>query len=205
MNSNQPVTVLIVEDHFVTARGLKDSLSEHDSINIVGIAGSLEEALVLLRRESPEVILLDLHLPDKFRPKQLIESLKKACQAAIIVFSNESRPAFVQAVLSLDVSGYLLKSEQPSGIAAAIVQTRLSKGPFLSKELLKPAIKFTSSERHILQLIAKGLKYAEIAEARNTSPQTVRKQCDMLLVKLDLDTRESLVSWAAENGFGQAE
>jgi len=65
--------------------------------------------------------------------------------------------------------------------------------------------KLTPSEQEVVQMLGRGMKYQDIADARNTSISTVRKQCEVLLLKLNLTTREQLIAWAVQNGFGSAE
>src|SRR5262249_752239 len=100
---------------------------------------------------------------------------------------------------------YLLKSESIKQVAEAIRTSVRDKKIVLSKQLAKEQIKLTKSEQEVLKMLARGMKYDDIAERRNSSPATVRKQCEMLLDKLLLDTREQLIAWAVQNGYGALE
>jgi DNA-binding NarL/FixJ family response regulator len=80
------------------------------------------------------------------------------------------------------------------------------RSSILSDELgAAVGIKVTRSEEEVLKMLARGMKYDEIAEHRKSSPSTVRKQCEVLLDKLLLDSRERLIAWAVQNGYGSLE
>ena len=119
-----------------------------------------------------------------------------------IVFSAEKRRAFVQAILALGVSGYLLKSESISTVIDSIRKIAAGEKLIKSKAIAEGKEKLTKAELEILKLLGKGMKYQEIAQNRKASPATVRKQCELLILKLGLDTREQLIAWAVDNGYG---
>jgi DNA-binding NarL/FixJ family response regulator len=114
--------------------------------------------------------------------------------------------AILQIVLETDVAAYLLKSEPISKVIEVVREVMKGKGPFISEELLTSGnIRITGAEQQLLKMLARGMKYQEIAAQRVTSPETVRKQVDVLLAKLKLNTREELIAWAVESGYGKLE
>jgi DNA-binding NarL/FixJ family response regulator len=113
--------------------------------------------------------------------------------------------AFIQTVLSMGVAGYLLKSENVGTVADAMRQVVSGKKPVLSSELVSGETKITKSEQEVLKMLARGMKYNDIAERRQASPATVRKQCELLLLKLGLESREQLIAWAVQSGYGNLE
>jgi two-component system response regulator DesR len=122
------------------------------------------------------------------------------------VFSGDSRTAILQLVLKSGVAAYLLKSEPVARVAEVIRLAAAGHKPIVSDELCaEDRPRLTKAEQHLLMLLARGMKYQHIAEARVTSPETVRKQVDALLLKLLLDSREELIAWAADNGYGNLE
>jgi two-component system response regulator DesR len=202
------ITVAIVEDHQATCEGLAAALSREPDIEVVSTAPSSDAGLELAKQHKPEVILLDLHLPGAAGPKTMVKQYCDLPHSRVVVFSNESRPAFVKVVMSLGVSAYLLKSESLSKVADTIRQVAAGKKNLLSDEVAVSANdhhRITRSEEEVLRLIGKGLKYQDIAQQRLTSPNTVRKQCEMLLLKLGLTTREELIAWAVSNGYASIE
>lgn len=202
------ITVAIVEDHQATCEGLAAALSREPDIEVVTTACSADQGLELAKQHKPEVILLDLHLPGPAGPKTMVKQYCDLPHSRVVIFSNESRQAFVKVVLSLGVSAYLLKSESLSKVADTIRQAAAGKRNLMSDELAASVSehhRITRSEEEVLRLIGKGLKYQDIAEQRLTSPNTVRKQCEMLLLKLGLTSREELIAWAVTNGYSSVE
>jgi DNA-binding NarL/FixJ family response regulator len=201
----ESIRVLIVEDHETTRDGLAAGLAKHQDLNVIGVAGDSERGLQLARSEHPDVVLLDLHLPGDSGPKTTVKRFCDLPATRTIVFSVERRMAFVKVVVEMGVSAYLLKSEPIPSIAETIRQVAKGKKNILSSELSSDKTKITPSEHEVLKLIGRGMKYQDIAEKRFTSPNTVRKQCEMLLLKLNLTTREELIAWAVNNGYGSLE
>lgn len=201
----EKLRVLILEDHQATLDGLKLGLSQEPDIDVVGFATHSDEGLKMADSLRPDVILLDLHLPGTYAPKTMVKAFCDMPDSRVLVFSGESRMAFIQAVFAVGVYGYLLKSETVSRVAEAIRQVSHGKRPIISASLSSGDTKLTRSEQEVLRLLAKGMKYQDMAEARMTSPATVRKQCELLLLKLGLKTREELIAWAVQNGYGNIE
>lgn len=197
----EPISVLIVEDHHATREGLAASLARHDDINVVGAATSSDEGMKMAGTLDPEVILLDLHLPGSSGPKTMVKQFCDLKRPRIVVFSVEQRQAFVKVVMDLGVSAYLLKSESLEKVVDTIRKVVSGKKSVFSEELGSEQTRITKSEQEVLKLIGKGLKYQDIADQRLTSPNTVRKQCETLLLKLGLTTREELIAWAVSNGY----
>jgi DNA-binding NarL/FixJ family response regulator len=186
----QKTKLLIVEDHHITLQGLTASLGSAQDFVVVGTAATSDEGLYLLRSRQPDIVLLDLHLPGSKGPKATVEEFCKS-SAKVVILSAENRMAFVQIVLNAGAAGFLLKSETPEQIIAAM--RRVIAGatkPVLSQDLLPAAVSFTKIERHMLQLLAQGKKYQQIADERSVSPATVKRQCELLLLKLHLESRE---------------
>jgi DNA-binding NarL/FixJ family response regulator len=199
------ISVLIVEDHQVTLDGLVAGLSGEADLRVAGFAKTSDQGLLLAKQLKPNVILLDLHLPGSTGPRTSVQLFCQATDAKVIILSAESRIPFVQAVLHVGAAGYLLKSESVGRIAQAIRQVVKEKKVVLSDSLISGDINITKSEQEVLKMLARGMKYDEIAERRQSSPATVRKQTEMLLDKLVLGSREQLIAWAVQNGYGTLE
>lgn len=205
LNASDQIKILIVEDHHVTLDGLNSGLSREQDLHVIGTATTSDEGLELARQLHPDIILLDLHLPGTTGPKTTVKEFCSISSSQVIVFSGENRMAFIQTVLSLGVAGYLLKSESVTKVAEAIRQVMAGKKPVLSPELVSGETKVTRSEQEVLKMLARGMKYNDIADRRQASPATVRKQCELLLLKLGLDSREQLIAWAVQSGYGNLE
>lgn len=205
-DGDKTIGVVIVEDHEATLKGLNAELGAEPDFKILGIAKSSEQGLAMVRDLQPHVVLLDLHLPDSQGPKTLSETFCRMAENKVIVYSGDSRSAIVQMVLKTGVAGYLLKSEPIAKVASAIREVMNGAKPVISSEIKSSSQpRVTGAEEHLLRLLARGMKYQDIASARYTSPETVRKQVDLLLNKLQLSTREELIAYAVEHGYGNLE
>jgi DNA-binding NarL/FixJ family response regulator len=199
----QSISVVIVEDHEATLKGLKAELSAEEDIEVLGVANCSSTGLKLAEDLNPDVVLLDLHLPDSAGPKTLTQKFCANPKTSVIVFSGDSRTAILNLVLGSGVAGYLLKSEPITKIVQSIREVASGNAPVISRELLQSTRpKTTKTEEHLLKMLAKGMKYQDIAAARVVAPETVRKQVDALVEKLRLNSREELIAWAVENGYG---
>lgn len=195
------INVLIVEDHEITRSGLNMMISKESDMAVVGSCGNSDEGLKLAQEKKPDVILLDLHLPGSGGPVSTVKSFCNIPGAKVILFSVENRPAYIDTVMQLGPAGYLLKSESTATVIDTIRRVMSDHKKITSKDLSSTPAKLTPSEQEVLRMLAKGMKYQTIAETRHTSPETIRKQCEMLVLKLGLDTREELIAWAAKNGY----
>ncbi len=202
---SEAINILIVEDHLVTLDGLASGLSREPDLTIVGTATTSDHGLELAKQLRPDIVLLDLHLPGSTGPKTTVKQFCSLAGTQVVVFSGENRLAFIQAILELGVAGYLLKSESIAKVAEAVRQVMTGKKPILSAELISGETKITRSEQEVLKMLARGMKYSDIAERRQASPATVRKQCELLSLKLGLESREQLIAWAVQSGYGNLE
>lgn len=202
MGSESSIKVAIVEDHEATLAGLASALNAENGIEVVAQATDAVRGLELAKEKTPDIVLLDLHLPGSEGPRSTV---KKFCElpGKVIVFSAENRRAFVQAILDLGVAGYLLKSESISNVIEAIKSVSNGGKVVKSQSIAMGKEKLTKAEQDVLTLLSRGMKYHEIGDERGASPATVRKQCELLLLKLGLDNREQLIAWAVENGYGK--
>ena len=204
MTNSKKTSVLVIEDHQMTLDGLSTWLNTHAEFELAGQARNGTEAVKLVSSLKPDVVLLDLHLPDT-SPEDILECLsRQGCK--VIVVSSESRQYFIELVIRVGAAAYLSKSDDYQRIAQTITRVASGETGIVSPILLQSRRpRFSAAEKKILQLIARGLKYEDMAVMRNTSVNTVRTQCVRLLTKLHLSTREQLFSWAVQNGYGDAD
>lgn len=199
---SESIRIVIIEDHQATLDGLAMGLSQESDICVIGTSLDGDEGLKMTEELSPDVVLLDLHLPGSNGPRSMVEKYSKIKDAKLVIFSAESRMAFIQAVLAMGVHAYLLKSERVSKVADTIRRVMKNESGIVSEQVKGNWKKLTRSEDEVLRMLARGMKYQDIADARTTSITTVRKQCETLLLKIGLETREQLIAWAVENGYG---
>jgi DNA-binding NarL/FixJ family response regulator len=206
--------VLIVDDHQLFRAGVRAELEP--LLEIAGEAGGVEDALDAIERESPDVVLLDVHMPDGGG----VEVIRRA--AALI----ETPPCFlalsvsdaaedVIAIIRAGARGYVTKSISGDELADAVRRVhegdavfspRLAgfvldafAGPAPHPETELDAL--TAREREVLQHIARGYMYKEIALRLDISPKTVEAHVSSVLRKLQLSSRHELTRWAAERGL----
>lgn len=202
---SESIRIVIIEDHQATLDGLAMGLSQESDICVIGTSLDGDEGLKMAEEMSPDVVLLDLHLPGSNGPRSMVEKFGQIKNAKLVIFSAESRMAFIQTVLSMGVHAYLLKSERVSKVADTIRRVMKGDTGIISEQAKGNWKKLTRSEDEVLRMLARGMKYQDIADARTTSITTVRKQCETLLLKIGLETREQLIAWAVENGYGSVD
>lgn len=195
------ISVVIIEDHQATLTGLKLGLKE-EGIEVIGTSNAGDEGLRLARELTPSVVVLDLHVPGSLAPKAMLKAFCELPDSKVVVFSADHRPGLVRLVLSMGARAYLVKSEEVSRLASVIREVATGKSGISSEALPDIHKKLTRSEMEILGLLGRGYKYQEIADYRQTSSATARKQCENLILKLGLETREQLIAWSVQNGYG---
>lgn len=201
----EPIKVVIIEDHQATLDGLTIGLSQESDIKVVASSLDGDEGYALVEQMKPDVVLLDLHLPGSRGPRSMVERFSQIKDSKLVIFSAESRMAFIQTVLAMGVQAYLLKSERVAKVSETIRRVMAGETGIVSEQAKGNWKKLTRSEDEVLRMMARGMKYQDIADARTTSITTVRKQCETLLLKLGLETREQLIAWAVENGYGSVD
>ncbi len=203
--------VVLVDDHEIFRAGLRAGLDE--SVEVVGEAGTVEEAIPLIRRLDPDVVLLDVHLPDG--GGQAVIGAVHAERPAVrfLALSVSDAPEDVLAVIRAGARGYVTKTIRPADLIGAV--HRIAEGdavfsPWLAGFVLDaftgadaPAVdpeldQLTPREGDVLLLIARGYTYKEVAAKLHLSVKTVETHVSNVLRKLQLSNRAELTRWAAQ-------
>lgn len=211
------ILVLLADDHHVVRSGIRGELERHADMKVIGEAINGEETLRLARRLQPDIILLDVNLPD-MSGIQVAERLnqmphpvpnQRSWPPSILVLSAYDDKEYVFSLFAAGAKGYLLKDEAPERIAAGIREV-MGGSPALSlpvqKVLLsrKPRLQHDLSEREleVLALLAKGYTNEELAQALVIAEGTVKNHVTNIYKKLPaVRTRAEAVAWAWENGI----
>ncbi len=201
-----PLTVLIVDDHFVVRSGLAASLELDDAIRVVGEAERGEEVVSIYQRTRPKVVLMDLHLPGIGGIAATAALRAVDPTTRVLIFSTFARDDEVQAALDAGALGYLQKSASRDELLTAL-RSVAAGNRFLQSDLsrrlaalrLGPAI--TPREREILTLIAAGRANKEIAAALDVSEDTVKRHVSHILEKLDVNDRAQATAEAIRRGI----
>lgn len=212
-SSESPIRVLIADDHPLILAGVRRGLERSDGIEVVGEAHSATEAMSLIERRGPEIVLMDLRMPDVQGIEHILEVRKRWPEVKVVVLSaSEDRPS-VESALSAGASGFVVKSVSPSDIAAILRQ--VAAGAFLApappatssadgdREGLEDDPLLTDRERTILSAAARGLTTAAISRELWISEHTVKFHLTNVYRKLGVPNRAAAVRWALEHGLSQ--
>jgi DNA-binding NarL/FixJ family response regulator len=201
-----PITVLIVDDHFVVRSGLITALELESDIRVVAEAESTAEALAAYQTHRPRVVLMDLQLAEDRGIAATVAIRGIDPQARILIFSNFSRIDELQAALDAGALGYIPKSGPRDGLLSAlrtVARGVRSLPPEIARRLtevrLGPAI--TAREREVLTQIAAGLANKEIAAKLNISEFTVKRHVGQILDKMGVNDRAQAVVEAIRRGL----
>jgi NarL family two-component system response regulator LiaR len=192
------IRVLLVDDHAVVRQGLRSFLELQPDIEVVGEAAVAGEALERTRQLTPDVVLLDLVLPDA-DGVEVLRRLKEVAPASrVLVLSSYVDDSRVFAAVHAGAAGYLLKDVQPDALADGIRQVHRglpALDPQVAARLMHRAgeppglADFTQRERDVLKLVAEGLSNKEIAGRLFISEKTVKTHVSNLLQKLGVADR----------------
>jgi DNA-binding NarL/FixJ family response regulator len=203
--------VVVVDDHALFRAGVRGELD--GAVDIVGEAGSVAEAVPLIRELDPDVVLLDVHLPDGGGEAVIAAIAQERPGVKFLALSVSDAAEDVIGVIRAGARGYVTKTISRDELVEAIARTaegdavfspRLAGfvldafragdpvGPDAELETLTPR------EREVLQLIARGYRYKEIAARLHLSVKTVEAHVSSVLRKLQLSSRHELTRWAHE-------
>lgn len=206
--SNTPletIKILLVEDHKYTALGLIESLRDYPDILVLDTASTAAAGLQLAKELQPDIVLLDLHLPDGKSASELLLEFS-AGSWRVVVFSGETKVAFIETALKRGAVAFLCKSDPVQVVVNCLKSVACgAPGPIVSPNLKEELFKLPPSLEEILKLLGKGLKYDDIAKIRHTTAGTVRQQCIALQERLGLASREQLIAWAVANGYASVD
>jgi len=203
--------VVIVDDHGIFRAGVRAELG--DSVDVVGEAASVEAAVPLIRDADPDVVLLDVHLPDGGGEAVITQIAPERPGVKFLALSVSDAAEDVIGVIRAGARGYVTKTISGEELAEAI--DRVAEGDAVFSPRLAGFVldafragervhgdaeleELTPREREVLQLIARGYRYKEIAARLHLSVKTVESHVSNVLRKLQLSSRHELTRWAAE-------
>lgn len=199
------IKIFITDDHYMVVEGIRSMLLQEKNIEWMGHAMNAASCLAFLSRQQPDVLLLDINMPDKSGIDLCKEIKEKYPSIFIIGLSSFNQQSYIQKMMQNGASGYVLKNATREEIVKAI--ERVVNGDiFLSseasitmrenKDAQIPVI--TRREKEVLQLIAEGLINKEIAEKLFISTTTVDTHRNSLLSKFDVKNTANLIKLAAQ-------
>jgi two-component system response regulator NreC len=205
--------VLIVDDHAVVRSGLRLVLEAENDIEPVGEAGTAKDAIFEARSTKPDVILLDVVMPDQSGIEVIPQLLHESPEAKILVLSMQDDPQYLREAFAAGASGYVLKEAADSEVVAAVREVA-GGGRYVHPELGARLVAAETEERRraeedplsereneVLHLLALGHTNQEIAKQLFISVRTAETHRAHIMQKLRLSSRAELVRYALEHGM----
>jgi len=204
------VRIFLLDDHEVVRRGVRELLEVEDDLEVVGEAGTAEEALARIPSVSPDVAIIDMRLPDGNGVEVCREVRSKNPEIQCVVLTSFADDEALFDSIMAGAAGYLLKQIKGTDLVDAVrrvaagqslldpsvterVLERLRKGPAEDERLAR----LTEQERKILDLIAEGLTNRQIGERMFLAEKTVKNYVSNLLAKLGMERRTEAAVFAA--------
>ncbi len=171
------IRVVLIDDHPLVIDGLLGAFGRVPGIDVIGTAGTLSDARLLLERESPEIVLLDLRLPDGSGTELLTDYLGHDVGPSFIVLSTFMTTQYVNAAIALGASGFLLKTSPTKEIVSAIQDVIAGKLAF-SADQLRASWRagwtpLTARERDVISGVMAGLSNDELSVQLHVSRKTI--------------------------------
>ena len=215
------IRVLLADDQLLVRAGFRALLESEDDVEVVGEAGTGREAVELVRRTHPDVVLMDIRMPDGdgvWATEEIVADPSLAGTRIVIVTTFELDEYVAQAIVA-GASGFLVKDTEPVELISAVRVVAAGDAllsPSVTRRLiervsggLRPApdsaklAQLTEREREVLALVAHGLTNTEIGERLYLSPLTAKTHVSRIMTKLDARDRVHLVVLAYETGLVQ--
>ena len=211
----QPLKILIVDDHEVVRMGLRTLLGRHEAFKVVGEAGSMAEAIEMAARHAPDVVVMDIRLPDGSGVEACRAILAENPHAKILMLTSYSDEEAVLASILAGAAGYLLKEIRGKELIRAIETVAGGSSlldPAVTQKVLERIRRtaagssdeklsaLSEQERRILALVAEGKTNREIAELVCLSDKTVKNYVSSILSKLGLHRRSQAAAYFLRKG-----
>jgi DNA-binding NarL/FixJ family response regulator len=209
--------LVIAEDHTILREGLKALLSTHPGIEIVGEAGDGREAIRLVEKLDPEMVMMDLSMPRMDGMEAIREIKRRWPKKKVLALTAHKTEEYLLTTLKAGADGYLLKDSTYQEMMTAVDSVLGGKrylSPGVSERVIsgylegKQAIKLdgawdnlTNREREVLKLIGEGYRNKEIADLLVVSPKTVEKHRANLMTKLNFHNVSEITAYAIERGL----
>jgi DNA-binding NarL/FixJ family response regulator len=201
-----PTRILIADDHAAIREGLRTMIERQEDLRVVAEANDGSEAIALFRLHKPDLVLMDLQMPNVDGLQATAAIREQQPQVPIVVLTSYPGDARVSRAFSAGAISYLLKTADRTVVIAAI------RAGLVGKTLLDPALTYdlcahkgqehlSAREVSVLRLVAAGRKNSEIGRSLSVSEDTVKARLKNILAKLDANDRTHAVTIARHRGF----
>jgi DNA-binding NarL/FixJ family response regulator len=204
-----PIRVVLVDDHAVIRAGLEQLLAGTDDIEVVGAAANGAEALDVVRRIRPDVVLMDLQMPQVDGVAATRAIMAERLGVDVLVLTSFSDSERIIAALDAGAVGYLLKDADPEDVLEGIRAVSRGESPLhpkAARALLgvragSPQVQLTSRETEVLTLVRAGLANKQIARRLEISERTVKAHLTSAFARIGVADRTQAALWAERNGL----
>ena len=208
-----PVRVFLVDDHRIFLTGVRTELDTFDTLEVVGEASDVDDAIAAVRRLSPDIVLIDVHMPGGGGLTVIRNVAETHPDIRFLALSVSDAPDDVIAMIRAGARGYVTKSIGGAELVDAIVRTAGGDAVFSPRlagfvldafagALPRPddpeLDQLTPREREVLRQIARGYTYKQVARRLSISVKTVETHVSAVLRKLQLSSRHELARWATD-------
>lgn len=200
------IRILIVDDHPVVRLGMRTMLESEEDISVIAMAATGKEAIKDAQRLCPDVVLIDLRMPEMSGVEAIAQLHHDRPDARILVLTNYQEDEYIRQAFRAGAMGYLLKNTPQEEIVEAIRAVRKGK-PYIpaaiAERLLRTVGQEELSEREleVLTLVARGLSNKEIAQQLSISDKTARNHVARCMAKLGADDRTEATMTAVVRGL----
>jgi two-component system response regulator NreC len=211
------IRIVVVDDHEVVRSGLRLLLSAEEDMEVVGAAGTVREAVFEVRAAKPDVLLLDVTMPEESGIDALPKLLHESPEMRVLMLSMQDDPSYLREAFAAGARGYVLKEAIDAELVAAVrdvaagnryVHPTLGARMVTADAAARAAVEadpLSEREREVLRLLALGHTNQEIAKQLYISVRTAETHRAHIMQKLQLSTRAELVRYAIEHGQLEAE
>jgi RNA polymerase sigma factor (sigma-70 family) len=204
--------ILIADDHGIVRRGLRLQLEQHEEFEVIGEATDGREAVRLAEEQDPDVVIMDIAMPNLNGIQATSQIVKRKPQIGVIILSMHSDESYLTRSLSAGAKGYLLKDSAEVDLYRAVQVVSQGKSffsPAIANTLLEDYMRqlqqrgledsydlLTDREKEVFQLLAEGKSNKDIAQDLNLSPYTVETHRTRIMQKLNLHSATDIVLYA---------
>ncbi len=213
----KPIEIVIADDHTIVRQGLRKLLEEQDCLKITGEAMNGLEAVTIVHKLKPDVVIMDIAMPVLNGIEAARQIKQSTLKTKVIILSMHDHTRYIRELLSIGVSGYLLKNAVSSDIIKAIkkaVKGETYLSPSISNRVIEDYVgmnqktsqdelynTLTNREREVFQMMVEGHTTKKISQMLCLSPSTIKSHRSNIMGKLKMDNISKLIQYAIHLGI----